>query len=227
MNTNGPILPFVLSAGLLNSLNPCAMAILLIFIAFMFTLRKSRKVILIMGTVYIAALYLTYFAIGLGLLKIVYFFSIPHFISKIGAWLVITIGVWGLLDSIFKTKFHILAIPIGARQVIAKWATKATIPTAAFAGFLVGLSEFPCAGAIYIATLTLLSVKTTFLKGLLYLGLYNLMFVLPLILILLVTTNRMVTEKLLAMDESNSSKIRIVIAIIMIAIGFSILKWFV
>lgn len=227
MNNNGPILPFVLSAGLLNSLNPCAIAILLIFIAFMITMRKSRRVILAMGGIYILALYLTYLAIGLGLLKIVFIFSVPHLISKIGAYVVIAIGIWGLLDSIFRAKFHILAIPISARQIIASWATKVTIPTAAFTGFLVGISEFPCAGAIYIATLTLLSTKTTFIKGLIYLLLYNFMFVLPLIILLLVATNRTVTEKILALDESNSPKIRIAIALIMITLGLIILKWFV
>lgn len=227
MNTNGPLLPFVLSAGLLNSLNPCAIAVLLIFIAFMITMRKSRKVILMMGGVYILSLFLTYLAIGLGLFKIVLFFSVPHLISRIGAWIAITIGVWGLADSIFKTKYHILAIPLGARQKIADWATKGSLPAAAITGVLVGISEFPCAGAIYIATLTLLSVKTTFLKGLLYLGLYNLMFILPLMIILAVATNRIVTEKMLSIDESNSPKIRIGIALVMIAIGIAILIWFV
>lgn len=226
MDINGPLLPFVISAGLLNSLNPCAVAILLIFIAFMFTLRKSRRVILVMGSIYILSLFITYLAIGLGLLKVVYFFNIPNLITKIGAWIVIIIGAWGLLDSIFKTKFHILSIPLSARQIIAKWATKATAPTAILTGILVGISEFPCAGAIYIATLTLLSTKTTFIKGLAYLGVYNLMFVLPLIVILLISTNRMVTEKILSIDESNSPKIRIGIALIMIAIGAAILIWF-
>jgi cytochrome c biogenesis protein CcdA len=226
MNTNGPLLPFVISAGLLNSLNPCAIAILLIFIAFMLTLRKSRKVILGMGAIYIISLFLTYLAIGLGLLKVVYFFNIPNLVSKIGAYIVIIIGIWGLFDSIFKTKFHILAIPISARQVIAGWATKVTIPAAAFTGVLVGISEFPCAGAIYIATLTLLSTKTTFLIGFLYLCLYNLMFVLPLIILLLVTTNRIVAEKLINLDEKNSPVIRISLALIMIIIGISILIWF-
>ena len=110
MSTNGPLLPFVISAGFLNSLNPCAIAILLIFIAFMFTLRKSRLTILKMGAIYIITLYLTYLAIGLGLLKVVYFFSIPNLIAKIGAYIVIAIGAWGLIDSLFDTKFHILAI---------------------------------------------------------------------------------------------------------------------
>lgn len=93
--TNGPLLHFVIIAGLLDSFNPCAIAVLLIFIALMFTLRKSRSTIFVMGTTYIIAVYLTYLAIGLGLLKVINLFGIPHLFSRIGAWAVILIGVWG------------------------------------------------------------------------------------------------------------------------------------
>lgn len=227
MNTNGSLLPFVLSAGLLDSLNPCAIAVLLIFIALMFTLRKNRAIVLGMGAIYIIFVYLTYLSIGLGLLKIIHIFGVPHFMAIVGAWIVIAFGVLALKDALFPGKFNILTIPIGSRQLIASWATKATIPAAAVTGILVGLTEFPCSGAVYIATLTLLSVKTTFLKGLGYLLIYNLMFVLPLIVILLVATNRNITEKLINLDESNAARLRLISALIMIGIGVAILIWFV
>ncbi|AKM82654.1 TPA: hypothetical protein DD449_01050 [Candidatus Berkelbacteria bacterium] len=227
MNPNGPLLHFVIAAGLLDSFNPCAIAVLLIFIALMFTLSKNRSAILSMGFVYIMFIFLTYLAIGLGLLKIITIFSIPHLIVKIGAWIVIIVGLWGLKDTLFPGKRNILAIPIGSRQLIASWATKATIPAAAVTGILVGLTEFPCSGAVYIATLTLLSSSTTFLKGLIYLIVYNFMFVLPLIVLLLIAANRMILEKMINLDEMNSDRIRVISALIMIGIGIVILKWFV
>lgn len=227
MDTNGPLLPFVLSAGFLDSFNPCAIAVLLIFIALLFTLRKKRLVIVSLGLVYIIAIYLTYLGIGLSLFKAIHLFGIPHLVTKIGAWIVIIVGIWGLKDSIFPGKTNILTIPVKSRQLIASWATRATIPAAIVAGFLVGVTEFPCSGAVYVATLTLLAAKVTFAKGLLYLLLYNFMFVLPLIIILLVTTNRMITEKLINIDETNSGRIRIASALIMIAVGVVILIWFV
>lgn len=227
MNTNGPLLPFVLTAGLLDSLNPCAIAILLIFLALMFTLRKSRSVIMIMGSVYIAAVFLTYFAIGLGIFKVIHLFNTPHFMARLGAWVVIAIGVWGLKEYFLPGKFRLLSISLGSRQLIAKYATRATVPAALVTGILVGLCEFPCSGAVYVATLGLLAAKATFIKGLGYLVLYNFMFVLPLIIIFAATTNRMMAEKLLTIDETNSSKLRLASALIMIAIGVVILVWFV
>ena len=227
MNTNGPLLPFVLVAGFLDSFNPCAIAVLLIFIALMFTLRKSRRLIFVMGLTYIIVVFLTYLAIGLGLLKVINLFGIPHLISQIAAWTVIVAGVWGLKEYFFPGKFRIFSIPLKGRQIVADWANRATIPAAAITGFLVGLFEFPCSGAIYVATLGLLNAKVTFLKGIIYLLLYNFMFVLPLIVIFAVTTNRLVAERLINLDEKYSAKMRLATALIMIAIGASILTWFV
>jgi len=225
MNTNEPLLPFILISGFLDSFNPCAIAILLIFIALMYTLRKSRGSIITMGIIYIMSVYLTYFGIGIGILKIFNIFSIPHLIPQIAAGLVILVGLWGLKETYWPGKFNLLTIPIGARQLIAKWAQKATIPAAAFTGFLVGVTEFPCSGAIYLAAVSMLSSQSTFTKGIIYLALYNLMFVLPLIIIFLVATNRMVVEKMINIDESNSSRIRLVSSLIMIAMGVVMFIW--
>lgn len=226
MDTNQPVLHFVLISGLLDSFNPCAIAVLLLFIALLFTLKKSHAVILTTGLVYIAAVYLSYLAIGVGLLKVVNLFGVPHLISIIGAWIVIAVGIWGLKEYFFPDKFNILTIPISSRQIIAKWATKATYPTAFIAGILLGIFEFPCSGAIYLATIGLLNAQATFMKGLVYLLLYNLMFILPLLVIMFLASNRMIVEKMINLDEENSSRLRLITSLIMIAIGAVILIWF-
>ena len=83
---------------------------------------------------------------------------------------------------------------INARHKISDWAHKATVPSAIVVGILVALFEFPCSGAPYVAILSLLSVKQSFIGGVFYLLIYNLVFVAPLILIFLLSSNRMVVE---------------------------------
>ena len=227
MNTSQPILHFVLITGLLDSFNPCAIAVLLLFIALLFTLKKTRFSIIINGSIYITAVYLSYFAIGIGLLKVINLFGTPHLVAMIGAWIVILVGIWGIIESLFPGKIKLLSIPIKFRQIIASWAEKASIFGAAIAGILLGIFEFPCSGAIYLSVVSLLNNKETFLVGLGYLLLYNLMFVLPLIVILLVASNRIVVEKLINFNEENSSRMRLISSFIMIGIGVAILIWFV
>jgi cytochrome c-type biogenesis protein len=90
----------------------------------------------------------------------------------------------------------------------------------------VAITEFPCSGAIYLATLGLISAKATFLKGMGYLIIYNLMFVIPLIIILILASNRLVVEHVLTANETNAGKIRLFSALTMITIGLVIWLWF-
>ena len=62
------LLPAVLITGLVDGINPCAIAILLFFITFLFTIRKTGASIARMGAVYIGAVYVVYLLIGIGLL---------------------------------------------------------------------------------------------------------------------------------------------------------------
>jgi cytochrome c-type biogenesis protein len=58
------------------------------------------------------------------------------------------------------------------------------------ASFLVGLCTVPCSGAVYLGVLSLLALQPTAVLGYGYLVLYNLVFVLPLILILIAAPAR-------------------------------------
>lgn len=55
------LLPAVLVTGLIDSVNPCAFAVILLLIAFLFTLRQSRGHILQLGFVYIVMIIIVYF----------------------------------------------------------------------------------------------------------------------------------------------------------------------
>ena len=95
------LLPLVLTTGFLDGLNPCAFAVLLFFIAFLFTIRRTTASIWAMGLIYVAAIYLAYFLIGLGLMQAVLFAGSHHLMAKIGSWLVIGLGLINLTDYFF------------------------------------------------------------------------------------------------------------------------------
>jgi cytochrome c-type biogenesis protein len=61
---------------------------------------------------------------------------------------------------------------------------KLSFPALFGAGILVGLCTVPCAGSVYLGVLALLSSRGTFFEGLGYLVIYNLVFILPLVIIL-------------------------------------------
>lgn len=224
---NRSLLSAVLISGFLDGLNPCAFAILLFLVAFIFMLKKSRLSVLKYSFVYIGAIYLTYLLIGLGLWKAVFFTSTPHFMAKVGSVLVIILGVINLLNYFFP-KFPIsLRITMPGRQKILELMHKGTLPSTLILGILVGLCTFPCSGGIYVAIVTLLAVKTTFTSGFVYLLIYNLMFVLPLFILLALAGNRVTVEKLTNLEERNEPRMRLVYGLTMIAIGAVILLFFI
>lgn len=222
---NDSLFYLIISAGLLDSLNPCAIAVLLIFIALLLTLKKSRKTIFILGLTYILAVYLTYFVIGLGLLRTLHLFNIPQIFTKIIGWVLIIWGMVSIKDFLFPSLPFRLSLTLGSRQIIANYAQKVTLPATGLMGFLVAIFGFPCTGGIYLATLALLSSTETYLQGILYLLLYNLMFVMPLIIIFLVTTNRFVAEKLINFNESKSRVFHLIIGLITLAMGLVLVLW--
>jgi cytochrome c biogenesis protein CcdA len=221
------LLPLVLSTGLLDGLNPCAFAVLLFFIAFLFTIQRTSGTVWLMGLIYIAAIYLAYFLIGLGLMQAVLFSNNHHLMAKIGSWLVIGLGLINLKDYFFPQLPVHLRIPTVAHSTIQDWLKRATFPAAGIGGFLVGLCTFPCSGGIYVAVVGLLAAKTTYLQGVGYLGLYNLAFVLPLFIILGGVGNRRVMHHIRLAERSSRRWVRLATGLGMVAVGAVILIWFV
>lgn len=222
------MLGLVIVNGLIDSFNPCAIGIFLIFLSTLFMLKKDKKKIFQVSLAYIGSIYLIYLLIGLGLIKVVLFFGIPHLLSLVGALVIVFVGILSVKDYLLpNNKFLNTKIPYSARQLILKWAYKGSIPASIMVGILVGISEFPCSGGIYVATVGLLSQQATFIEGFFYLLLYNLMFVLPLIAIYFVTKNQRVVMKLVDWQEKEKSHMKLVMGLTMIVLGFVLLKWYV
>lgn len=216
----------VLGAGLLDGINPCAFSVLLFFVAFLFTLHRGRTDLLTFGLVYIGAIYLTYLGIGLGLLK-VFQLGAPHLFARLGAGLMIVLGLVNLKDYFWPGAGPSLGVAKIGAAARDRWMRRATLPATAVVGFLVGICEFPCTGGIYVGILGLLAAQTTFASGLGHLLAYNLMFVLPLVALLLLIGNRRVVGQFSRWMVTNKRQLRLGQGAVMLALGASILLWFV
>lgn len=212
----------VVISALVDSLNPCAFSVLLLTIAFMFSAGKNRRRIIEAGSVYIFGIFLTYLLIGLGITRALALFGVPHFASKIGASVVI---IWAILDLLneFIPNFPIkLKIPQAAHQRMADLMSRGTVLGAFVLGVFVGLTEFPCTGGPYLFILGLLHDNATFSSGLLYLTLYNLIFVAPLIVILILGSDRPLLEKVQSWKKQNTRSFRLWMGGIMLVLGIII-----
>lgn len=210
------LLPLVIISSLIDSINPCAFSILLLTIAFLFSLGRSRTEIFKIGGVYILGIFVVYLLIGLGLLQVLHLFNTPHFMAKAGAVILIAWGSLNLLGVPLK-------IPSFAHNYIARLMHRATLPAAFALGVLVGLCEFPCTGGPYLMILGLLHDRGTYTSGLGYLLLYNLIFISPLVVILGLASQPELHSAVKSWRRTNSSRLELVGNLLLIGLGLVIL----
>jgi cytochrome c biogenesis protein CcdA len=218
-NYSGFMPTLIAVAALVDSVNPCAFSVLIISITFLFGLGRTRSNIIKIGLLYVLGIFLTYVLIGLGVLKVLSIFSIPHLMSFVGATFIILFGLIGLLNEFFPNFPIKLKIPKLAHGNIAKVVEKATLPASLGLGFLVGIFEFPCTGGPYLFVLGLLHDQNNFWLGFVYLLLYNLIFVMPLIVILLISSNKHILQAVDSFRRAETKSLRIWLALIMILLG--------
>ncbi|HEV8289964.1 MAG TPA: GAP family protein [Candidatus Norongarragalinales archaeon] len=180
-----PFLTTLIGAAMIDSVNPCAIGVMVLLISTV-TAMKRKSDLLRIGFIYIAGIYLTYLLAGLGL---TYGFSlipiaVAEYISIGVAFIVLTAGVIEVKDFFWYGQGVSLAIPPEQAKKIHKMAKTVTVPGLLFLGAFVAAVELPCTGGAYLAITNLLSQNFDFTAFLLLL-IYNVFYVLPLVIILL------------------------------------------
>lgn len=219
------MLPLIVINGLIDSINPCAIGVLLFYISLIFTLKTQRKTLLYFGLFYILAIYITYLLIGLGILRAVHLFGIHNFFGWVAAFFVLLIGLWNLKEYFWPGLWIPILSPLLSMCRVFQIKKELTVFSAIALGFFVGLCEFPCSGAIYLATIALLAARETFFKGLGYLLIYNFVFVLPLIVILVFAGNEKVLNKVKNWQKKYGRTSNLILGLAMLGLGISLLLW--
>jgi cytochrome c biogenesis protein CcdA/glutaredoxin len=211
-------IPLIISAALIDGINPCAFSVLIFLLISLIALDSRRKMLLV-GTIYIIAVFIFYFLSGLGIFAIVQVSGISRIFSVIAASLAILFGLITIRDAFFGDKGAFLAIPESRKGVIDTYVRKGSLPAAFVLGILVGMFELPCTGGIYLAILSLLSHQGTITAGLPYLLLYNVIFVLPLVAILIIISYGIPPERLNRWRLEHRKMVRLIMGAVMIGIG--------
>lgn len=215
-------IPLVIGAALVDGINPCAFAVLIFLLLSLLAL-DSRKKVLMVGATFIFAVFCFYFMSGLGLFTLVQSSGISTLVSLAAAAIAILAGVISLGEAVLKRKTPYLSIPESTRGIIDRWVKKGSMPAAFVLGVLVGMFELPCTGGIYIAILALLSNQMTMSEGIPFLLVYNLIFILPLIIILSLIAFGVTPEQLDRVRNEKRPYIRLAMGFVMIILGVILL----
>ena len=187
----------VAGAGLLDGVNPCAFATIVFFISYMNLVGRGRKEMLIAGGAFALAVFVTYLLLGIGTLSFMNylnrFSSVATCVYLIAAMLTFGLAGLSLYDAVKakqgKRKDILLQLPLALKQRIHKvireqTRTSGIIVGAIVIGFVISALELVCTGQVYLPTLTFVAgIEGMRANAIAYLLLYNLMFIVPLLVV--------------------------------------------
>ncbi len=239
-SNKGNFLGLIVFSGLVDGINPCAFSILVLFILSAFTaafrlIRKhgeelvsvSNKIIKFGGT-FILGVFLAYLALGLGVIQTVKLIPVPHLAAKISSIMILLLVVINLKSFIFpKTGFfnRLIYKPLTAMKTAKELARKGSVPLSFIAGILTGICTLPCSGGVYIAVLSLIAAEETFIQGLIYLIIYNMAYIAPLLIVLLAASNRELLTKIWKWRIGKNVRLYTNIVTLVVALTVLYISW--
>lgn len=187
---NGAVIsfPLVTLAGLVDSANPCAIAMIILLLTYLIIFGKKKERVLPTGLLYIGAVFLTYLFIGFLFYESFRWLNLGplrFYINKILGLVLLLAGLINIKDFFLPQFGPHLEIPPKTRPFLKRLAERISYPTAGLLGIFVTILETPCSLPIYVGTANILAqsglAKPVVFAYFLY---YNFLFILPLLLIL-------------------------------------------
>ncbi|MBI2658405.1 hypothetical protein HYX08_06970 [Candidatus Woesearchaeota archaeon] len=219
----------IVAAALADSINPCVFGVLIFLLAYMTRVFKNTSRMLIAGLIYISSVYVTYFLLGVGIFTLAYTAGIAKPFYWFAASVAIIAGLFEVKDYFWYGKGISLQMIPGASERIKKYSKAMermetvhpvlSLAVAAFLGIFVVFVELPCTGVPYLAILGMLSAGE-YSSGIPLLLLYNIIFILPLFVIVGLVYFGHTSKTLEKWRKENRGLMRLGIGLVLLALGF-------
>jgi cytochrome c biogenesis protein CcdA len=224
----------VVLAGLVDGLNPCAFATLIFFISYLTISGRKGSEVIVVGMAFTLGVFIAYLVIGLGFYKVIDLLG--NLLNVIARWaygftslLCLTLGVLSFLDVAKarqgKLEDMTLNLPKGIRKrinsVIRRGRTTNRYMIGAFiTGLIISLLELACTGQVYLPTIIFVSsVPGLRLRAIFYLVVYNLLFILPLVVVFILAYYGTSSEDLTRFLKKHTAAVKIGLGCLFLALG--------
>lgn len=221
-------LPTVVVAGLIDGVNPCAFATLIFFVSYLTFVGRGRREILLVGIAFSLSIFVTYFLVGLGLLRVLQSISVIPLVGRLvyltAIGLAVFLGVISFYDYILcrrgRSSDMLLKMPVflknQVRGIIRKEVRVNRYIVAAVAtGFFVSILELACTGQVYLPTILFVSKAHEFRANAIgYLAIYNTMFIIPLLAVFSVVYLGTGSERLSILFQRHISWVKLATSLV-------------
>ncbi|MBN1814962.1 MAG: thioredoxin domain-containing protein [Anaerolineae bacterium] len=221
-------------AGLVDGLNPCAFATLCFFVSYLALSGRQGREVLTVGTAFTVGVFLAYLAVGLGFYQVLDLLG--DLLTTLGRWVYgltglfcAVLAVFSFLDFLKARRSGIgdmaLNLPHALRMrinaVIRKGRhSRAFVAGSFFTGVAVSFLELACTGQVYLPTIVfVVSQPEMRVRALLFLVLYNLLFILPLVVVFILAYYGTTSKQLTRFLERRGATIKLGMALLFAALA--------
>ena len=224
----------IVAAGLVDGINPCAIATMIFLISFLATQKRKRTEVLCIGLFFTFSVFTTYLLLGLGAFKVLTLLDSYRWLSRGIKWSAVLlaggIGVVSFYDAAAyaitrKTGSIKLQLPKAVKlrihRVVSENLTGSKLVIGAVVtGFLVTLLEAVCTGQVYLPTIILMTRQGGLrLQGWLYLLLYNFLFVLPLLIVMLLAYCGLTWKSLSSITQKHLPVLKVLLGFVLVGLA--------
>ncbi len=218
-------------AGFADGLNPCAITTLLLFIGALMAIveqssgygerRRAQFHVWSVAGAYILGIFVLYFFLGMGFVEVtgLRVFGNTHIFMRIAGFIAVMLGLVMVAEYAFPDNPVKLGMPASLRNLAHKWGRKTTIGAAFGGGVLIGTCTIPCGGAMYLAVAAVIGGLSSKVYAYFLLTSYNLAFILPLVLLVGLSSSRPVLLKISRLHITHRGLVKLVLGVFVIFVG--------
>jgi len=214
---------FLLAAGILAGFNPCLLAVMAFLASVTLVQHGRRKDMLKITLGFSTGIFTMYMLAGMSILSIVNLLpEIQVSFIKASILIIALLGFWHIFDAYWlkkhaKTTFR---TPKPLQNFMGKMDQNNLLLLSFLSGSMFSLVKAPCVGAIFLSLLSILATRTDIVRGTIYIGIYHIGLLLPVIALGLLLAFGLSPNKVTEFRERWRVEIRLTTGIILISIAW-------
>ena len=226
-------LPAIVLAGIVDGFNPCAFSIVIALAGILAVGGRRRRARMLGGWAFCAGSFLTYMAMGLGLMRALRALeSLRTVHDAVMAALAIALFVLAFLSVRDAFRYRrakepsviTLQLPDRVKKLIravaeASWGGPTVVVAGLGCGFLVTLLDSLCTGQIYVPVLALVSREPGAWRSFALLAIYNVAFMVPLVAVFMLAAKGADSERMSRWSKRNVFPSKIALGFMFAVLG--------
>lgn len=229
----------VVFAGFVDGFNPCSFSAMIALAGILAIGGRRRRARILGGLSFCFASFITYVAMGLGLMRALRALEGMRTLhDAVMLLLALALFVFSFLSFRDAVRFRrvpvfsvvTLRLPEGVRTLIrrvaaASWRGPAVVATGLGCGFLVTLLDALCTGQVYVPALALISREPGAWRSFAWLVAYNLAFVAPLVAVFVLASRTADAFQMAKWSSRNVVPAKVAIGLVFAVLGALLVPW--